>query len=154
MTTHGIPFWDRVQRGAPDECWPYQGSIQPNGYGHWGRRGEESTAHREAWRRTWGVLPPGLSVCHSCDNPPCCNPGHLWLGTNAANMADHHDKVRRGIVRDRAGKARIFSPPEIIRIRELHALGVGLTRLAADYGCVKSTIWSIVHGRTYREIAA
>lgn len=91
-------FWSKVAKAGANDCWPWLGSQQkPMGYGHWtwwdGERGRSTTAHRKAWQLTNGPIPEGMMVLHSCDNPPCCNPAHLWLGTHADNMAD---KVAKG----------------------------------------------------------
>jgi hypothetical protein len=93
-------FWAKVDDSAgPDACWPWTGALfrpGPRGYGmNYGRikRNRRTLhAHRVAWELAHG--PTGeLFVLHKCDNPPCCNPAHLFLGTAADNMAD---KVRKG----------------------------------------------------------
>lgn len=83
-------FWRKVKRGPPDECWPWTGRRGGRGYGRVGSCG----AHRLAWELTNGAIPAGLWVLHRCDNPPCVNPSHLWLGTHADNMADMRAKGR------------------------------------------------------------
>lgn len=77
------------------DCWPWRGQLGGGGYGrvHW--LGHSLRAHRKAYELLVGPIPSGLHVCHSCDNPPCCNPAHLWLGTDADNLADMRAKGRR-----------------------------------------------------------
>jgi len=68
----------------------------PSGYGQVGIvDGKLIRAHRLAWELTNGWIPNGLYVCHHCDNPPCCNPAHLFLGTQADNMSDMVKKRRQ-----------------------------------------------------------
>jgi hypothetical protein len=71
-------------------CQEWQGQRNPDGYGWF----KERQTHRLAFERANGPIPPGLLVCHSCDNPPCCNPDHLWLGTVADNTRDMLAKGR------------------------------------------------------------
>ena len=88
-------FWARVQKG--DGCWIYGGAKLPKeigGYGWVSYKGKRIGAHRLAWMLTNGPIPPGMEVCHSCDNGPCCNPAHLFLGTHAENMGDCKAKGR------------------------------------------------------------
>ena len=87
-------FWARVDTsGGPDACWPWQGARLPRGYGKMTGAGY---AHRIAWELENGPVPAGMYVCHHCDNPPCCNPAHLFTGDAAANNADMDAKGRSG----------------------------------------------------------
>lgn len=93
-------FWARVAKGAPNACWEWQGAkLSGNrGYGRIRRPGPQGMsgeigAHRLAWEVVHGAVPPGMSVLHQCDNPPCCNPAHLFLGTQLDNV---HDMIQKG----------------------------------------------------------
>jgi hypothetical protein len=88
-------FWSRVQRGGKDECWPWIGGCtDKNGYGQMRFRGKNELTHRIAYILTHGSIPDGLFACHHCDNPPCCNPHHLFEGTALDNMRDAISKGR------------------------------------------------------------
>ena len=92
-------FLSKVQQGNPDQCWPWMAGKFSKGYGQFnaGRdaTGRQDTryAHRVAYQIATGIDPVDVVVMHSCDNPPCCNPAHLSLGTSADNIAD---AVRKG----------------------------------------------------------
>jgi len=86
-------LWDFVDMsGGPKACWPYTGCLH-KGYGLVKRQGKRIFAHRLAWEYENGPIPAGLHCLHRCDNPPCCNPAHLLLGTHADNM---EEKALRG----------------------------------------------------------
>lgn len=94
-------FWLKLTKGAPDECWEWQGAKFRNGYGAFRMNGKIRHATHVAWELLVGPLPerngthnPDALVCmHSCDNPPCCNPAHLSWGKGIDN---HRDMVAKG----------------------------------------------------------
>lgn len=145
-------FWSRVSNGAPDECWEWQGATNGR-YGKFAvkirgtRRSRMFYAHRKAWELANDErVPPGMEVCHSCDNPMCCNPAHLWVGTRKQNM---EDMVAKG--RNQAGeghhRARV-SDAEVDQIRLL-ANDPEMTgrSLAARFGVSPTTVSRIVRGK-------
>ena len=81
---------DKIDKsGGADACWPFTGAIiHVFGYGKLSYEGKQVYAHRLAWELAHGAIPAGRFVCHRCDNPPCCNPAHLFLGTSADNQRD------------------------------------------------------------------
>lgn len=141
-------FWAKVDKsGGPDACWPYTGYITPEGYG-WAYTGlpagQQQThgAHRQAWINTHGPIPKELQVCHHCDNPPCCNPKHLFTGTVNDNMMDKIWKERH---RRKLTAAQVR---EIIPLKgKERADDVG-----PRYGVGGPTISAIWAGRTWRHI--
>lgn len=84
-------FWSKVDKSG--ECWYWTASRDPKGYGTFGFEGKVHKAHRIAYTLAFGEIPAGAHILHSCDNPPCVNPGHLRPGTHTENM---QDKVMHG----------------------------------------------------------
>lgn len=82
-----------VIRREDDECWGWRGTKDNDGYGSMGAFGVQTHAHRYSWLINFGAIPPGMFVCHKCDNPECTNPNHLFLGTPKDNI---HDAMRKG----------------------------------------------------------
>lgn len=81
-------FWSRVKIGKPDECWPWDKPGHNFGYGSARANGKNDVCHRISYKDCVGPIPKGLVVRHACDNPICCNPNHLDLGTQKDNMDD------------------------------------------------------------------
>lgn len=94
-------FWSKVEKGDPDECWNWTGTLN-NGYGDFWAGNKRIGAHRYSWMLHNEEIPKnnsyhGLCVMHMCDNPACVNPAHLKLGTHQENMSDRTVKGRTGI---------------------------------------------------------
>lgn len=102
-------FWSKVVK--TDTCWIWigAGSTSKKGYGQIrlpGAKGRQTSAHRVSWILHRGEIPIGLDVLHKCDNPPCVNPDHLFLGTNQDNVNDKVSKGRQYTNRDILGRFR------------------------------------------------
>jgi hypothetical protein len=82
-----------VQRGAREQCWPWLGFLDRDGYGRVSWKGRKQYAHRLVYVLLGGAMPEGAKLLHGCDNPPCCNPWHLWKGTQLQNI---EDMLRKG----------------------------------------------------------
>lgn len=86
-------FWRGVDRRGEDECWEWQ-KYKKRGYGYIGVDGFAMITSRVAWVIANGQIPEGMIVCHKCDNPSCCNPNHLFIGTDLDNCRDRDAKGR------------------------------------------------------------
>lgn len=105
-------FWSRVdQSGGPDACWPWTGCTKPGGYGFIMHKRRARLTHRVALSGSLDVQ-PGMMACHSCDNPICCNPAHLFWGTAQDNSDDCAAKGRK------RGAPRIIDVDELVRRRD------------------------------------
>jgi hypothetical protein len=145
MERRAETFWARVRR-TPEECWPW---LDSDDHELVSVAGKAMGAHRFAWLLTHGD-PGDMFVCHRCDNPPCCNPAHLFLGTPAENSADMAGKGRAPGNRSAAR----LTPEQVREIRTRYTAGEGSThQLAPQYGVTAMTIWGVVAGKTYQHVA-
>jgi len=136
-------FWRQVDSGSKHRCWPYTGHVDKDGYGRFNLRGHKERAHRVAYMLAFGPIPRGRVVCHRCDNPRCCNPAHLWAGTQAENIADAARKGRMPGARH----SRRLSDKDVAAIRAAYTGKWGqLTELARKYGVTDSYLGKVVRG--------
>lgn len=136
-------FWNKVDKRGPTECWPWAASLK-NDYGSFWLQGANDLAHRVAWQMTHGPIIDGLVVRHKCDNPLCCNPEHLELGTPADNT---RDMVRRGRASRRALK---LTAEDACNIRKAYNTGRFLkSELAALAGVSGALVGQIIRGKRW-----
>lgn len=147
-------FWSRASTGDPDSCWPWMLGRTPRGYGVAWLRGRNVRAHRVAWAIENGCDPSPFHVLHKCDNPPCCNPSHLFLGTDADNVADMRAKGRGFTPSSNLGvdhcSARL-TPLNVASIRMAHANGTPQSHIAATFGVTPQAIWKVIHRKTWKD---
>lgn len=133
-------FWLQVDKGDADECWPFRGEVW-RGYGRYWTEGRRVRAHRYAFQLTSGIeVPEGLKVLHECDNPICCNPSHLFLGTSRDNTQDMIRKGRSpvvGVKHPWLGGATKLTPEIVKEIRLSKESG---RVLALKYGVSESAV--------------
>ncbi|MCK4498902.1 HNH endonuclease [Candidatus Babeliales bacterium] len=87
-------FWSRVWKPTKSSCWLWRGELVGAGYGRLRMKEKSIRAHRFSWEFHYGTIPKDMNVLHKCDNPPCVNPKHLWLGTQNDNIIDSVRKER------------------------------------------------------------
>jgi hypothetical protein len=91
-------FLEKVDKCGDDDCWEWKGALR-NGYGRFSVKDSMVSATHMSWKIHRGSIPAGMWLLHNCprgDNPACCNPAHLWLGTAKQNTADMISKCRQG----------------------------------------------------------
>lgn len=146
-------FWLRVdRRGGGDACWPWTQGTR-NGYGRFyvGNK-KYLEAHRVAYALMNGPIPEGVDVLHSCDNPPCCNPAHLSLGTHTDNMRDMESKGRSNHPRGESHTEAKLTADQVRAIRYLHSTGLRLTTIAAQFGVTPTHAGNVAHRKNWRHL--
>ena len=154
MTTE-MRFWAKVERGQ--ECWIWTGARRKGRfqYGRFLLDGKARLAHRIAWQLTNGPIPDGMCVLHRCDNPPCVNPEHLFLGTHADNMLDCSAKGRlpaaQGVPYLR-GERHPNHKLTADDVRAIRASRASSPDIAAQYGLHRGTVHDIRTRRAWRHV--
>jgi hypothetical protein len=151
-----------LARLSPCREWPGQRSAK--GYGLILGDGRPRYAHREALEEKLGrPIAPGMQSCHTCDNPPCTNPDHLFEGTNADNQRDSADKGRNGrwthperTARGERCHTAKLTADQVLEIRARYRPGrqssTNIVRLASAFGVAKSSISRVVRGATWTHV--
>lgn len=154
-----LPAWrlerilSKVYVGADEDCWHWMGAHNGDGYGRINTGKRYVYAHRLMWEWENRASPGALFVLHHCDNPACCNPAHLFLGTNGDNMLDMSRKGRRDWSKGEAVKNSKLTAAQVGEIkRRLFSGGHTQKQIAADYGVGERCISAIKNGQTWRHI--
>lgn len=115
-------FFEKICKGkTPNDCWEWTAALQQGGYGKIGNKGRFLKAHRVSYKIHFGEIPEGILVLHKCDNPPCCNPKHLWLGTHRDNSIDMAKKGRNKTGEEHPHHK--LTDLEVLRIRKKYKTG-------------------------------
>lgn len=164
MKTFAERFCGRLKPQAPEKCWEWRGTKSRKGYGLIMNNYRVILTHRVAWELANGEIPPGLLVCHTCDNPPCCNPRHLFLGTPKQNSEDmvakgrsatgfrhrsqmHPETILKGEEHGRAKLTEVQARAARKMYRTMPA-----SAIARQFGVTRWCIKAIVHRRSWRHI--
>lgn len=153
FTTKDITrFWSKVAKSDdPDACWEWTATKSKRGYGRIRINGKLIATHRIAYELANDCISSDLYVCHHCDNPSCCNPNHLFLGTHTDNMHDMYSKQRRTQRGESNGNSKL-NWNEVRYIRKKYAEGGTIYRtLAEQFKVSISAIKDIISHRNWNE---
>ncbi len=140
----------QITMGGQDECWLWTGNLNKGGYGTFGFHGRTYIITRMVYLIANGEDPGSLRVCHTCDNPPCCNPYHLVLGDQTTNMrgACERNRIARG---ERASNFKLVTD-QVLEIRKRHADGEKYADIAQAFGVSYPTVFYIVKRRYWPHV--
>jgi hypothetical protein len=127
------------------ECWEWIGCLSRNGYPTVSIKTKTITLSRFCYEIFKGIIPDGLQVLHTCDNPPCVNPDHLFLGTQSDNIQDMHDKNRHP-------RSKKLHPGQVVLIRQRVFDGQSKSSLARQYGVNPKTIREVCYGDSWQDV--
>lgn len=145
-------FWSRIDKNGPvpkhrpelGPCWIWTRSRTSAGYGNISLGTRHEYTHRISWMLHFGDIPTGLHVLHKCDNPPCCRPDHLFIGTHTDNHADCS-------VKERSGNMKLGNA-DVLEIRQMALNGCNYGDIAERFRVNRDTIWLIVEGLNRKHV--
>lgn len=145
-------FWSKVDMRNPFECWPWLAALRrkDEGYGAFWINGRHQPASRIAYILIFNDVPVDIQVCHKCDNPNCCNPEHLFVGTNVDNARDRDNKGRGAVGEKRRTSTWHFCKTAVMFIRRLiKNKALKQIEVAKMFNVHRSVINNLIKGRTY-----
>lgn len=150
-----IKIWAQVVKTPT--CWIWTGHTGGrHGRGMISWKGRQTYVTRVLWEMEYGEIPPGMYICHTCDNPRCVRLDHLFMGTPKENEADKVAKGRRDnsklASRGESNPSAKLTETEVILMREMKEEGYGLTELGKLFGVSKHAAWDIVTRRKWKHV--
>ncbi|HSH02044.1 MAG TPA: HNH endonuclease [Anaerolineae bacterium] len=154
IAPHANRFWEKVDTDDESGCWLWVAAKKKGGYGVFRISKRVYTASRLAWVYANNIdVPPTLKVMHLCDNPACCRPDHLTVGTQHSNMTDMRMKGRATYVNGEAHGGTSLTAKQVIAMRREYAQGNMTQReLAEKHGIPKGTLASILAGDNWKRV--
>lgn len=143
-------FWFHCPRGDDDACWVWKGPLNHDGYGRLNFKRKSRFAHRFSYEIHCGSIPRGMQVLHHCDNPPCVNPKHLFLGNPAINALD---KVLKG--RHPSGEQCVqakLTEGDVKEILRLHQSGMRQKEISIRFNIPQGSLYVIVRRINWRHV--
>ncbi len=137
-------------------CWEWQGKLNIDGYGSFveSKNGKktEIRSHRKSYEIFIGEIPEGMQVCHKCNNPCCCNPEHLWIGTPKENTQDCIKKRRFFNGKERAKASGKLTETQVIEMRNLYKKGVSQKEIQKQFGISQPQVSGILTYKFWKHI--
>lgn len=133
-------------------CWEWQKARHRQGYGHFAYKRKVCLAHRMSWILHNGPIDDSILVLHKCDNPPCCNPDHLFLGTDKDNFID---AVSKGRIKRCKGEQHYYSKlteNDVLKIRQMASEGMLHEVIASEFNISKKYVSSISTRRNWKHV--
>lgn len=145
-------FHEKWMLNEESGCWEWQAATMGRGYGFIKIPGtrKQINAHRLSYLIHYSSIPDDKIVCHSCDNPKCVKPSHLFLGTQSENLTDMKSKGRH-----LNGEKNTESKLTEGMVRQIHNLakqGVSQSKIGRSYGVGQGTVWKILHGQRWKHV--
>ncbi len=151
-STKSIPerFFAKVTK--TDGCWLWTGSADDDGYGDFriGRKELREKAHRWSYRFYKGTIPEGQMVLHTCDNPPCVNPDHLYSGNALNNATDCIQRNRKP--RGAFWKRSNLTDEAVVQLRDMYRDGIEIREIAKVFSVSHGLISSIAVGKKWKHV--
>lgn len=136
----------------PEGCWSWSGNKDQDGYGLLSFSGKTLKAHRVSWQIHKGKIPPNIFVLHSCDNPICSNPDHLFLGTARDNLIDMIKKGRRVAAKGEKHSRAKLKNENVMEIRSLLKQGYSFGKLGKKFNVDRTAIRNIKNGKSWSHL--
>lgn len=144
-------FWAKVD--PTGECWEWMAHRNNHGYGQFTvQKGVFYTAHNVSYALTHGPIPAGMNICHRCDNPPCVNPDHLFIGTQSDNAHDMFAKGRAIRTRGTDRHNAVLTEDVVRAIRNAGRYRGLIKDLSSEYGVSTTTIRAVRTGKKWRHV--
>lgn len=144
-------FWSKVDMAStPYGCWEWMAARSKSGYGKFRLPTADMWAHRMAWELTYGPIPGDQIICHKCDNPACCRPDHLFIGTHQDNATDRENKGRgRYLIGEQNGGSKV-TEHDVAAIRKYRTIPNELW--AIELGVSAKSVKLIRDGKTWKHL--
>ena len=146
-------FLEKVKKSKNGGCWEWQACKCSLGYGNFWNGTKLVSAHRFSYEIYVGNIPEGLFVCHTCDNPGCVNPAHLFLGTQQDNVQDMYNKNRQPYLKgEKNPNCKITEDTAKAILKELNGKRKGYKKIAKKFKVSVGVVAKISIGKTWKHL--